>query len=56
MILLSFTDAAWINITSTLLIEAVVVAAHGSFRDTHGLFVDEELAQTTAGVLTSSSS
>lgn len=54
-ILVSFTDAAWINILSTLLIEAVVVAAHASVRKTDDLIMDEELAQT-AGLLTSSSS
>ncbi|KAK1375949.1 hypothetical protein POM88_032142 [Heracleum sosnowskyi] len=55
VILLSFTEDAWINTLSTLLIEAVVVVAHASVRKTDDLFVDEELAQT-AGVLTSSSS
>lgn len=55
MILVSFTEAAWINIISTMLIEAVVVAAHASFRKTEDLFVDEELPQP-AGVLTTSTS
>lgn len=55
VILMSFTEGAWMNIVSTLLIEAVVVAAHASVRKTDDLFMDEELAQT-AGVLTSSSS
>lgn len=55
VILMSFTEAAWINILSTLLIEAVVVAAHGLVRKTDDLFMDEELAHT-AGVFSGSSS
>ncbi|XP_074330830.1 PRA1 family protein F2-like isoform X2 [Apium graveolens] len=48
VILMSFTEDAWINTLSTLLIEAVIMAVHGSIRKTDDLFMDEELAQTAA--------
>ncbi|WOG89367.1 hypothetical protein DCAR_0208605 [Daucus carota subsp. sativus] len=53
---IALSEAAWINVISTLLIEALVVAVHASFRKTDDLFLalDEELAQTSAALTVSS--